>query len=145
MKIFAWPACLLPLSADTFAQQDSSVNFGKKTVTLKEVVIRNSLNVGGFIERVKNDTTFYKAFKNLKMLGYTALNDIRMRDKDRYRNRIAAKQNRYNWLKMAAGPLKRWKRKLRGDIYDEKHKLELLYRRIVRRLIVCQRNCLRRN
>ena len=62
--------------------QDSSVNIGRKTVTLKEVVVRSGLNVAGFIERVKTDTTFYKAFKNLKILGYTALNDIRMRDKE---------------------------------------------------------------
>jgi len=34
-----------------------------------------------FIERVKNDTSFYKAFKNLKILGYTALNDVRMLDR----------------------------------------------------------------
>src|SRR5215203_1571020 len=66
----------------SFAQaQDSSVIINKKTVTLKEVVVRSNLNVPAFIDRVKNDTTFYKAFKNLKILGYTALNDIRMLDK----------------------------------------------------------------
>src|SRR5215213_5396912 len=61
--------------------QDSSVIISKKTVTLKEVVVRSNLNVPSFIDRVKNDTTFYKAFKNLKILGYTALNDISMLDK----------------------------------------------------------------
>lgn len=61
--------------------QDSSVIINKKTVTLKEVVVRSNLNVPSFIERVKNDTSFYKAFKNLKILGYTSLNDIRMLDK----------------------------------------------------------------
>ena len=61
--------------------QDSSVTVSKKVVTLKEVVVRSNLNVPSFIERVKNDTTFYKAFKNLKVLGYTSLNDIRMMDK----------------------------------------------------------------
>jgi len=65
-----------------FAQaQDSSVTSGKKIITLKEVVVRSNLNVPAFIDRVKNDTTFYKAFKNLKVLGYTALNDVRMLDK----------------------------------------------------------------
>src|SRR5438045_1207856 len=61
--------------------QDSLVNVEKKTITLKEVVVRNNLNVAAFIERVKNDTTFYKAFRNLKVLGYTSLNDIRILDK----------------------------------------------------------------
>ncbi|HEY0677893.1 MAG TPA: hypothetical protein VGD17_06390 [Chitinophagaceae bacterium] len=66
------------LTADA---QDSSVMVSKKVVTLKEVVVRSNLNVPSFIDRVKNDTTFYKAFKNLKILGYTSLNDIRMLDK----------------------------------------------------------------
>src|SRR5215203_4388192 len=66
--------------AGSFAQ-DSSVIVNNKTITLKEVVVRSNLNVPAFIDRVKNDTTFYKAFKNLKVLGYTALNDIRMLDK----------------------------------------------------------------
>lgn len=61
--------------------QDSSVTVSKKIVTLKEVVVRSNLDVPSFIDRVKNDTTFYKAFKNLKVLGYTSLNDIRMLDK----------------------------------------------------------------
>jgi hypothetical protein len=61
--------------------QDSSVMVSKKTVTLKEVVVRSNLNVPAFIDRVKNDTSFYKAFKNLKILGYTSLNDVRMLDK----------------------------------------------------------------
>jgi hypothetical protein len=58
--------------------QDSSVNFEKKVVTLKEVVVRSDLNVPAFIQRVKDDTSFYKAFLNLKVVGYTALNDVRM-------------------------------------------------------------------
>lgn len=68
---------LLVISCPLFAQ-DSLVTVQHKTVTLKEVVVRNNLNVAAFIERIKNDTTFYKAFRNLKVLGYTSLNDIRM-------------------------------------------------------------------
>jgi len=63
------------------AQQDSILKLDKKIVTLKEVVVRSNLNVPAFIERVKKDTSFHKAFKNLKILGYSALNDIRMLNK----------------------------------------------------------------
>ena len=63
------------------AQQDSILKLEKKVVTLKEVVVRSNLNVPAFIDRVKNDTSFHKAFKNLKILGYTALNDVRILDK----------------------------------------------------------------
>ena len=52
-----------------------------KMINLSEVVIRTDINVPKFIDRVKNDTTFYKAFKNLHVLGFTALNDIRIIDK----------------------------------------------------------------
>ena len=62
--------------------QDSSVVFDDKAVTLKEVIVRSNLNVAKFIERVQEDSSFYKAFKNLHILGYTALNDIRMMGKN---------------------------------------------------------------
>ncbi|HYF31586.1 MAG TPA: hypothetical protein VD993_10745 [Chitinophagaceae bacterium] len=78
MRYFLLACCMLPLLVKA---QDSSVTVNKKTVTLKEVVVRSNLNVPSFIDRVKNDTTFYKAFKNLKVLGYTSLNDVRMLDK----------------------------------------------------------------
>ncbi|MFZ9387215.1 MAG: hypothetical protein ACO25B_04985 [Chitinophagaceae bacterium] len=52
-----------------------------KMISLSEVVIRNDLNVARFIDQVKKDTTFYKAFRNLHLLGFTAWNDIRIRDK----------------------------------------------------------------
>jgi len=87
-------------------------------VTLKEVVIRNNLNVPGFIERVKNDTTFYKAFKNLKVLGYTALNDIRMHDKDG--KEIASLQSRTEQIKnRGCRSTHLLEEKITGDIYDE--------------------------
>jgi hypothetical protein len=50
-------------------------------VTLSDVVVRSGTDVRGFIERVKADTTFYKAFRNLRVLRFTSLNDIRMLDR----------------------------------------------------------------
>ena len=61
---------------------DSSMNFGRKTITLSEVVLNNKLNVPAFINRIKNDSSFYKAFLNLRLMGYTAINDVRMLQKD---------------------------------------------------------------
>jgi len=64
------------------AQEDSLDNIRlAKMISLSEAIIRTDLNVPRFMDRVKNDTTFYKAFKNLHMLGYTAWNDIRVKDK----------------------------------------------------------------
>jgi hypothetical protein len=51
-------------------------------INLSEVIVRTDINVPKFIDRVKNDTTFYKAFKNLHVLGFTSLNDITIVDKN---------------------------------------------------------------
>jgi hypothetical protein len=58
-----------------------TVQAGGRTVTLSEVVVRSGMDPAGFIERVRRDTTFYKAFRNLRILNYTSLNDVRMIDK----------------------------------------------------------------
>jgi hypothetical protein len=65
------------------AQQEDSLDNERlaKMVSLSEVIIRTDLNVARFIDQVKKDTTFYKAFRNLHLLGYTAWNDIRIKDK----------------------------------------------------------------
>lgn len=61
--------------------KDTTIVIGEHYITLSEVVINQKLDVAAFIKRIKEDTTFYKAFKNLHILGYTAINDIRMLDK----------------------------------------------------------------
>lgn len=63
-------------------KNDTLVKVKENYITLSEIVVNNKLDVPSFIERMKNDTTFYKAFKNLHIIGYTSLNDIRMVDKD---------------------------------------------------------------
>lgn len=73
----------LTISIAASAQKDSADNERlKQMVTLSAVVVRNNLDVAHFLQLIKNDTTFYKAFRTLHVLGFTSLNDIRMRDKD---------------------------------------------------------------
>ncbi|CAN5220008.1 hypothetical protein BH09BAC2_BH09BAC2_10220 [soil metagenome] len=67
-----------PLLVFAQVKTDTTVTIEGKLITLSVVVINNKLNVPSFIERVKNDTTFYKAFRNLHIANYTLLNDIRM-------------------------------------------------------------------
>lgn len=85
---------LLPSAA--IAQKTDTIQ--GRVVTLSEVIIRSGTDVKGFIERVREDTTFYKAFKNLRVLQFTSLNDIRMMDRkgrtiatlnSRTRNRVS--------------------------------------------------------
>ncbi|HRE51543.1 MAG TPA: hypothetical protein PK339_08985 [Flavitalea sp.] len=78
--IAIWLCALCCIGLSSYSQ-DTSIFFDNKSVTLKEVVVRSGLNVPLFIQRVRDDTTFYKAFRNLKVLGYSAINDVRMMDK----------------------------------------------------------------
>lgn len=61
---------------------DSTIDVGNKIITLSNFVINNKLNVPAFIEKVKKDSSFYKAFKNLRIINFTAINDIRMNNKN---------------------------------------------------------------
>lgn len=61
--------------------QDTSVVIDEKRITLGEVVVRNNLDYNKLLLRIKNDTSFYKAFKNLRILNFSAFNDIKMLDK----------------------------------------------------------------
>jgi hypothetical protein len=64
------------------AQKDSTdAEALSRMISLSEVVIRSDLDVPQFLRHVKFDTTFYKAFRNLRVLGFTSFNDIRMLDK----------------------------------------------------------------
>jgi len=75
------PVLLLFIPVIVSAQDDSVSVVGKKVITLSEVVVDNKLNVPSFINRIKNDSSFYKAFRNLRILSFSAINDIRMLDK----------------------------------------------------------------
>lgn len=84
MKFIGLILFILSISAISNAQipGDSSVDVGKKVITLSNFVINNKLNVPAFIEKVKADSSFYKAFKNLHIINFSAINDIRMNDKN---------------------------------------------------------------
>lgn len=65
------------------AQDEDSVDNARlaQMISLSEVTINTGINVPMFIKRVKEDTTFYKAFRNLHIIGFTSWNDVRMKDK----------------------------------------------------------------
>ncbi|MEI8060048.1 MAG: hypothetical protein WCG67_07820 [Ferruginibacter sp.] len=73
---------VLPLNIAAQQTNNTTVIVGTKTITLSELVVTNKLNVPAFIERIKNDTSFYKAFRNLHLLEFDAINDVRMNNSD---------------------------------------------------------------
>jgi len=81
-KIFAALIFFLPHFLSAQNKKDTVINIEGRVITLSEIVVNNKINVPAFINRIKNDTTFYKAFRTLHIIGFTALNDIRMVNKD---------------------------------------------------------------
>lgn len=61
--------------------QDTTVVWEGKEYSLPEVFVGGSKEYVKFLHRIKNDTTFYKAFRNLRILNFSAFNDIKMLDK----------------------------------------------------------------
>jgi hypothetical protein len=121
MKRIFFIAVTIFISSYAFSQEDSSdVEAVRRMVNLSEVVVRSDLNVPKFLQLIKNDTSFYKAFKNLRVLGFTSLNDIRMKDK---KNTIIAalesktRQNRINGCRT----MEILEEKSSGNIYDKKN------------------------
>ncbi|HEX2683605.1 MAG TPA: hypothetical protein VHL77_06720 [Ferruginibacter sp.] len=115
--------CLLA-SGRSLAQQknDSVVTLGNKTITLSEVVVDNKLNIPVFIERIKNDSSFYKAFRNLRILGFTAINDIRMNGSDG-RMKAGLHSTTRQLRSKNCRTMQTLDEQVTGDMYDENHEL----------------------
>jgi hypothetical protein len=105
-----------------YSQSDSLDNERlAKMVTLTPVTVRTAINVAKFMERVKTDTTFYKAFRSLHLVGFTSLNDIRMRDKKN--NVVASLQSKtIQHRKNNCRSMEVVNEKITGNFYDSKKK-----------------------
>lgn len=68
------------LASRSFSQ-DTTVIIDEHRFTLAEVVVRNHFDYKALLAQIKEDTTFYKAFRNLRILGFSSYNDIKMLDK----------------------------------------------------------------
>lgn len=60
---------------------DTTIIYENQRITLPEVVVHNNLDYLSILNRIKNDTTFYKAFRNLHVVEFSSYNNIRMLDK----------------------------------------------------------------
>ncbi len=60
-------------------QQYDTVNI--KHISLDSFVVKRGFSMNAFIKRVQNDTSFYKAFRSLHLVPFTAVNDFKVYDK----------------------------------------------------------------
>jgi hypothetical protein len=60
--------------------QDSLVDVNNAKFTLTDAVVRNHFDYKDILQKIKEDTSFYKAFKTLRTIGYSSYNHIEMLD-----------------------------------------------------------------
>jgi len=104
---------------------DTIVGFDKGWFTLPEVMVRNNFDYKSLLKQIKEDTTFYKAFRNLRILGFSSYNDIKMLDKNgAVKASLFSKtrQNRINGCRT----MDVLEEKTTGDFYDDKHNYNYL-------------------
>jgi len=70
------------LPALSSAQHYDTVSVFKLPVQLDYIIIKSGFDIDAFIHRVQTDTTFYKAFKSMDIVPYTAVNDIKAYDNE---------------------------------------------------------------
>ena len=108
------------LWASGLQAQDTAVIIDKQPFTLSEVVVRNNFDYKKLLAQIKEDTTFYKAFRNLRVLGFSSYNDIKMLDK---KGEVKAslfsktRQNRVGDCRT----MDVLEETVTGDFYDSKH------------------------
>ncbi len=76
---------LLVISIFTLSQswaQDTSFQVDNQSFTLADAIVRNNFDYKAILEKIKRDTSFYKAFKTLRIIGYSSFNHIEMYDKN---------------------------------------------------------------
>lgn len=118
MRPFLYSILFLFFTLSTIAQ-DTTVRIDNQSFTLAEVVVRNNFDYKRLLNQIKEDTTFYKAFRNLRILGFTSFNDIKMLNR---KGGVTAslysktRQNRSNGCRT----MDVLEEKITGDFYDRK-------------------------
>lgn len=120
MKRFLFLSIVIFLSQLVLSQNEDSIDNVRlsKMIQLTEVVVRNKLDVNSFIQRVKKDTTFYKAFRNLRVLSFTSLNDIRMLDK-KGKAKASLQSNTRQQVSRGCRSMQKINETTTGDFYDK--------------------------
>jgi len=92
-------------------------------IILDEVMIKAvyaGFDVKGFVEKVKHDTTFYKAFKTLRLHSYHMYNDIVIEDRDENEkasyNSLTFQEVKNNCRSMTVKS-----EKVKGNFYKKNH------------------------
>lgn len=115
--------CLLLLTCAQGKAQvwDTSTYFAP--ILIDEVIINSSdkgFDVKEFIERIKNDTTFYKAFRTMRLVTYNAENDIKVFEKKGSRIKASLNSETKQIYRDGCRTMNVLDEKVTGDFYNRK-------------------------
>lgn len=80
-KKISFVAFLLFITQILVAQDSNKLYQGYVLNSVLIDDIKNGFDIDKFIQRIQDDSTFYKAFKTMSLMSYTQYNDIRFLDK----------------------------------------------------------------
>jgi len=92
-------------------------------VTIDEVVIRaseNGFDIKDFIQRIKEDTTFYKAFRSMHLVTYNAENDILVFEKKGNKVKASLDSETKQIYRDGCRTMSVLEEKVTGDFYNKK-------------------------
>ncbi len=119
MKKLIFICITLFISISSFSQ-DTTVMFESNQYRLPEVVVRNNFDYKALLKQIKEDTSFYKAFRNLRVLNFSSYNDIKMYDrKEGIKASLFSKTQQHR----ADGcrTMDVLEETITGDFYDDEH------------------------
>jgi hypothetical protein len=108
----------ISLSYNCIAQDSTIMDDGQK-FTLTEAIVRNHFDYKEILQRIKKDTSFYKAFKTLRTIGYSSYNHIEMLDEN---NKMQASLNSKTRQNKIGGcrTMEVLEEKITGDLLNKK-------------------------
>jgi hypothetical protein len=126
MRKLVYLIFLFCTTVHVFSQDKDTTIYGDNgKLTLPDVLIRNNFDYKKLLLAIKEDTTFYKAFRNLRVLNFTSYNDIKMLDKAgtvKASLYSKTKQNRTNGCRT----MDVLEEQTTGDFFDNRHNYNYL-------------------
>lgn len=83
IKKICWAFIIFLLISPLFVKaQHTTLKEEGLNFTLSDAIVRNHFDYKAILQRIKEDTSFYKAFKTLRTIGYSSYNHIEMKNKE---------------------------------------------------------------
>jgi hypothetical protein len=120
MKILGLQLCTILIWVNGFTQVSDTIIPAIKYQTLPVFVVNDSFKTSRFIEYIKQDSSFYKSFKQLHLLNYSSINDIRMLDKQNVC--VASLHSKTQQVHSNnCRTMKTIEEEITGDFFDDQH------------------------